>query len=145
MGEHHLVAGVEVGGHHPQGDHQVLEGGGGVTPLEDVPQALVGEEVVRPWWRKFMPCDSRPPGNTSVAVQRLPGGLFSLPTPRRLGEAAMVAPLNAPAEHPTITSGTMSLFSRARSMPTCATDWLPPPESTNAVRGNHVPDAGGAG
>ena len=54
--------------------------------------------------------------------------------------AAIAAPLNAPAERADrCTSGTMSRSSSARSIPTWLTAWLPPPESTNAVRGVAAP------
>src|SRR5882724_8647477 len=47
----------------------------------------------------------------------------------------MPAPLSAPAEVPTTTSGTIPRSRSARSIPTWLTPWFPPPDSTNAVRG----------
>ena len=95
----------------------------------------------RPWlekrWssrvRRFHARDSLPPGNTSSprSDSHMPPGARLR---RSVGLAASTDPLNAPADVPTITSGVMPRSSRARSMPTSLTAWLPPPESTNAVR-----------
>src|SRR5487761_1436887 len=49
------------------------------------------------------------------------------------GSAATNAPLIAPTEVPTTTSGTMPASARARSMPTSCAPSTPPPPSTNAV------------
>ena len=51
---------------------------------------------------------------------------------------ASAAPLSAPADVPTMTSGRMPRSRRARSIPTWLTPWFPPPESTNAVVGSRA-------
>ena len=106
----------------------------------------------RPWlekrWssrvRRFQARDRRPPGNTS-SPRSDSQVASSRSTPRRLGVGRDRRPVERARRAPDDDVGDDVALEQGAQHPDLATAWLPPPESTNAVRERADRDAAGAG
>ena len=99
-GEHDLVAGVEVGGDHPQRHRRAPRRSSGVSPRRKSARRPSLEKRWSSRVRRFQARRQPPAGEDLVAAERLPGLLEPLDPARGSASAAITAPLNAPAERP---------------------------------------------
>ena len=129
-----LVAGDEIGGDDAERDLELLEGASRAGRGDDVAQPVVGDEVVVAAQEVPRPAQCVA-GEHVLTTQPEPDALEPVDALDRGvgGDHGAVQRSHRGADDDVGVDG--HARARARSIPTCPTPWLPPPESTKAVTG----------